>query len=271
MLRYMINKKFKENYGEKMRLKNKIAIVTGGSQGIGEAICYAYAKEGANVIVVNKNHPKIGEDVANKIKMQGGFAHAIECDVADETSVSHLIEKVINTHGRIDILVNNASVVVFKNLEEQTLEDWNFVIDTNLKGSFLMSKAVIPHMKKQKYGKIIFTTSIANTMGFPTIGPYSATKAGMLAMAKTMVAELARYNINVNCISPGSTDTPQNQLFLTDPKFIEMLARRAATGEAMQPCDLAGAAVFLASDESSAVHGLDLIVDNAQTAAVDFY
>jgi 3-oxoacyl-[acyl-carrier protein] reductase len=117
-----------------MKLKDKIAIVTGGSQGIGEAICYSYAKEGAIVVVVNKSHPEAGIKVANKIKQEGGRAEALVCDIVNENSVKNLVTQVVKKYGRVDILVNNAGVVVFKSFEEQTLDDWNYVIDTNLKG-----------------------------------------------------------------------------------------------------------------------------------------
>lgn len=247
-----------------MKLKNKIAIVTGGSKGIGAAICEAYAKEGAQVIVVNKNDPAAGIAVAEKIKQAGFQAEAMQCDVADEAAVTALVQQILNKYGRIDILVNNAGLAVFKPLEEQTLGDWNFVMDTNLKSAFLMSRAVVPIMKKQKYGKIIFIASIAATVGFATVVPYSATKGGLLAMAKSMVAELSTFNINVNTISPGTVDTPGNQTFLSDPEFLKVLAARTASGTAMQPQDIADAAVFLASDDAKAIHGLNLIVDNAR-------
>lgn len=250
-----------------MKLKNKIAIVTGGSQGIGEAICYAYAKEGATVIVTNKNNPEAGINVANKIKQEGGQAEAIVCDVADVNSVKKLIEHIVKKYNHIDILVNNAGVVIFKKFEEQTLDDWNFVIDTNLKGSFLMSQAVIPFMKKQKSGKIIFVSSVAGSIGFATVAPYSASKGGMLAMAKTMVAEFAPYNININSISPGNTETPINQQLRDNLAFVEMLAERTPSGKAyMKPEEIAGAAVFLASDDARAIHGLDLVVDEGWCA-----
>ena len=250
-----------------MKLNEKIAIVTGGSQGIGEAICYAYAKENATVIVVNKNHPESGIRVADKINKEGGKAEAVVCDVTDINSVKKLIEYISDKYNRIDILVNNAGVVVFKKIEDQTLDDWNYVIDTNLKSAFLMSQAVIPLMKKQNNGKIIFVSSVAGSIGFATVAPYSASKGGMLAMAKTMVAELAPYNINVNSISPGNTETPINQQLRNNSDFVKMLAQRTPSGRSyMKPQEIAGAAVFLASEDAKAVHGLDLIVDDGWCA-----
>lgn len=251
-----------------MRLKNKIAIVTGGSQGIGEAICYAYAKEGACVIVSNKSHLQNGRKVAEKIQQSGGRAEAILCDVSDAASVGNLVNQVNQKYGRIDILVNNAGVVVFKKIEEQTEEDWDYVLDTNLKGSFLLSRAVVPIMKKQNYGKIIFIASNAATVGFSTIAPYSASKGGMLAMARSMVSELAPYNINVNCLSPGSTATPINQILQDDPAFVALLKQKTPSGVAyMQPEEIAQAAVFLVADEAKAMHGVDLIIDHGIAAA----
>lgn len=139
-----------------MRLNNKIAIVTGGSSGIGAAIAEAYAAEGATVIIVNKNNPQNAIDIENKIKAYGGIAKAMTCDISNQTEVNQLIQQVMNQFGRIDILVNNAGTLVFKILEEHTLDDWELTINTNLKGAFLMSQAVVPFMKKQRYGKIIY-------------------------------------------------------------------------------------------------------------------
>ncbi len=246
-----------------MRLKDKVAIVTGGSQGIGEAICYAYAREGAVVIVVNKNHPELGKQVAEKIKKSGGRAEAMQCDVADEQSVQALIDAVIKKYQRVDILVNNAAIAKFKLFEEHTLDDWDHIMDVNLKGPFLMSRAVVPSMKKQHSGKIIFIASIAASQGFGLLSAYSASKGGLLALAKPMALELSRHGINVNCISPGSVDTPQTKPFITDPEFLKKISERTATGVPMQPEHLGEAAVFLASDGASAVHGVNLPVDNA--------
>ncbi len=131
-----------------MKLEGKIAIVTGGSRGIGAAICRAYAKEGATVIIVNKNNPQDGLQIANKIQQEGGLAQAISCDITNPEDVNKLVQQVIKKHDRIDILVNNAGVLIFKNFEDHTLEDWNFSINTNLTSAFLLSQAVTPYMKK---------------------------------------------------------------------------------------------------------------------------
>lgn len=254
---------------EKMKLQNKIAIVTGGSKGIGRAICESFAKEGAVVIVVNKTSPDLGKEVANEINKAGGRAESMICDISKASQVKSLVADIISKYGRIDILINNAGVVIFdKKFEEHSLDDWNHVMDINLKGPFLLSQAVTPFMKGQKYGKIIFVSSIAALVGVSSgIAPYSAAKGGVLAMAKTMVAELAPYQINVNCILPGAVKTTINQHLHNDHNALQFLSDRTPSKDTfMNPTDIAGAAVYLASEDSKAVHGLDLIIDNGWCA-----
>jgi NAD(P)-dependent dehydrogenase (short-subunit alcohol dehydrogenase family) len=249
-----------------MKLKNKVAIITGGSRGIGAAICHAYAKEGAIVIIVNKNHPEKGIEIANQIKNEGGIAQAIACDITSKDAVENLVHQVIKQYNSIDILVNNAGTLVFKNFEDHTLDEWNFVMDTNLKSAFLLSQAVVPYMKKQHKGKIIFISSLAAMRGVSGAVAYSASKGGILAMAKSMVAELASFGINVNLITPGFTATPMNQELRDDRNFMQQIKPTPSGDHVMQPVDLTGAAVFLASEDSKAVHGLDLIVDGGVAA-----
>jgi NAD(P)-dependent dehydrogenase (short-subunit alcohol dehydrogenase family) len=249
-----------------MKLKDKIAIVTGASGGIGAAIAHAYAKEGALVIVVNKNNPQKGIQVANEIKQEGGQAKAIACDVSNLNAVKNMVAQVINEYGRIDILVNNAGTLIFKNFEDETEEDWDKTLDTNLKGPFLLSQAVVPYMKKQHSGKIIFTSSLAAIRGVAGAISYSASKGGVLAMARSMVAELAQYGININLISPGFTATPMNQNFRNDPHFMEQIKFPPSGIAIMEPMDIATAAVFLASEDAKMIHGLDLIVDGGASA-----
>ena len=247
-----------------MELKNKIAIVTGGSRGIGEQVCYAYAKEGATVIVVNKQNSKKTKEVVDAITRAGGNADAISCDVSDEASVNNLVATVIEKYGRIDILFHSAGIVLFKKLEDHTLEDWRHSINTNLTSAFLLSRATVPLMKTRQYGKLIFVSSVAGSYGFSDITAYSASKGGLIAFMKSLMVELAPFKINVNCLSPGNVMTDINEKFWRDPEVITAAKKRTPSGVAyMPPSDIAGAAVFLASDAANAVHGLDLIVDNA--------
>ena len=247
-----------------MNLNNKIAIVTGGSRGIGEAICYSYAKEGATVIVVSYKNEQLGQVIANKIIAGGGNAEALSCDIRNKDAISRLVEYVINKYNRIDIVVHSAGVLVLKPMEEQTLEDWDYVMDTNLKGPFLLSQAVIPYMKKQRYGKIIFISSLAAFKGGTPRTSYGASKGGLVGLAKAMVAELAEYNINVNCILPGNVATNMNlERRQCNPDLVESLRKRTPNGKAfMSPSDVTGAALYLASELSDAVNGIDLVIDN---------
>lgn len=246
-----------------MRLKDKVAIVTGGSQGIGKAIAKGYGREGANVVVVNAGRPERGQETADEIKAEGGSAVAKQADVSDKASVSSMVDEVVDEFGTVDILMQGAGVMINKPIEEYTEDDWDKMMDVNLKGAFLTAQAVVPVMKKAGSGKIIFIASVAATRAFPNALPYCASKGGVLMVAKALAAEIAKDGINVNAISPGNTATPLNQHLQDDPEFVKLLEERTPTGRAYITTDeMAGAAIFLASDEASAVHGLDMVVDD---------
>ncbi len=250
-----------------MKLNEKVAIVTGGSQGIGEAICYAYAREGAKVAVINSRNPERGQAVAKKIMDSGAAARSFQCDVSKRDECQGLVKNVIDTFGTVDILMNNAGIMINKPIEGYTEKEWDAMIDINLKGGFLMSQAVVPIMKEKQYGKIIFTASIAGTHAFPNAVPYCASKGGVIMIAKALAAEISKFGINVNCISPGNTATPLNQHLREDPEWVKLMASFTPTGRAyIPPEEMTGAAVFLASDDASAVHGLDLLVDDGWSA-----
>ena len=251
-----------------MKLKGKVAIVTGGSQGIGKAVAKAYAREGAQVAVVNAGNVERGQEVAREITGDGGTACAIRTDVTSKAEVAALVREVVDRYGTVDILFHGAGLMINKPVEEYTEEDWDRTIDVNLKGSFLMAQAVIPLMKAKRSGKLIFVASIAGTRAFPNAVPYCASKGGVLMIVKALAAEIAKDGINVNAISPGNTATPLNQHLQDDPEFVKLLESKTPTGRAyISPDELAGAAVFLASDDARAVHGLDMIVDDGWAAA----
>lgn len=250
-----------------MRLKDKVAIVTGGSQGIGEAICHAYSREGAKVAVVNANKPALGAAVAEKIRAGGGTARAYPCDVSSRDQVRKLVEDVTGAWGTVDILVSNAGIMINKPVEDYTEDDWDRTVDTNLKGAFLLVQAVLPVMKAKRSGKIVLMASIAATHAFPNSVPYCASKAGVWIMAKALCAEVAKFGINVNSISPGNTATPLNEHLQRDPEFVKLMQSYTPTGRAYLSTDeVAGAAVFLASEDARAIHGVDVIVDDGWCA-----
>lgn len=251
-----------------MRLENKVAIVTGGSRGIGEAVARAYGREGASVVVVNAGSPERGQEVASEISSGGGTAISVRADVTSKSDTAALVDEVLERFGTIDILFHAAGLMINKPVEEYTEEDWDRTIDVNLKGSFLMAQAVVPTMKANGRGKIIFIASIAGTRAFPNALPYCASKGGVLMIAKALSAEIAKDGINVNAISPGNTATPLNQHLQDDPEFVRLLESKTPTGRAyISVEELTGAAIFLASEEASAVHGLDLVVDDGWSVA----
>ncbi|MEE9257769.1 MAG: SDR family oxidoreductase [bacterium] len=249
-----------------MRLKDKVAIVTGGSQGIGKAICEAFGREGAKVAVVNRTAEK-GEGVASAVNGSGGTAKAFPCDVSKKSDVDAMVQGVVSEYGTVDILVGSAGIMINKEVEGYSEEEWDRTIDINLKGNFLLSQAVVPIMKGKKYGKIVFISSIAGTHAFPNAVPYCASKGGVHMITRALAAEISKFGINVNSISPGNTATPLNQHLQDDPEFVKLMASYTPTGRAyISTEEMAGAAVFLASDEASAVHGHDLIVDDGWCA-----
>ncbi len=246
-----------------MRLKDKVAIVTGGSQGIGAAISYAFGREGAKVAVANHGNMELGRAVAKKITDAGGVAMSYRCDVSNREECRTLVQEVQKTFGTVDILVNNAGVYRPNEIENIPLEEWNLIMGVNVNGCFFMAQAVVPIMKQKRSGKIIFIASVGGTNAFPTSAAYCASKGAVIMMAKTLAYDIAKHGINVNAISPGNTTTPLNEQLRRNPGFVDWIASQTPSGRAyLDTKDIAGAAVFLASEESNGCHGANIIVDD---------
>ncbi len=190
-----------------MRLKEKVALITGGASGIGRATSIIFGKEGAKVVVVDMNEEGSKETV-QLVKASGGEAMFVIADVSKTTDVQRMVKTTVDIYGRLDILVNNAGIVLTGPLEETTEEQYEKVVNINLKGVFLGSKYAIPHMKQQGGGVIVNTASIAGRVGFANQPLYCATKGGVMAMTRALALDLAPYNVRVNAVSPGNVDTP---------------------------------------------------------------
>ena len=250
-----------------MKLEGKVAIVTGSSRGIGASIARRYGREGAAVAVVGHTRRERAEAVAAEIEAAGGKAQAFCADIGAVAECERLAGEVIAAFGTVDILVNNAGVYMPGPVEEVTEEDWDAQHALNLKGAFFLSKAVVPTMKAKGAGKIINVSSIAGSSGFPQSAAYCATKGGLTNMSRALCLELASAGINVNTLSPGNIKTDMNAPLRANEGYDAKQAELTPAGIGhMDPDELTGAAVFLASADSDSVHGADLVVDNGWAA-----
>jgi NAD(P)-dependent dehydrogenase (short-subunit alcohol dehydrogenase family) len=243
-----------------MKLKNKIAIVTGSRRGIGKSIALELAKEGAEVVVSDIDLKEC-QNVCDEIKKIGSDAIAIKCDISKKRDVDAMVKKTIQEFKRIDILVNNAGVFLMKPFVQMTEKDWDFVLDINLKGVFLCTNAVAKQMVKQKGGKIISIASIAGEVGFMNSSAYCASKAGIINLTRELAMELSPHNINVNVVAPGVIATKMTEDMLKDKKTKEVLLANTPLGRVGNPEEIGKAVVFLASNDSNFITGHTLVVD----------
>ena len=244
-----------------MKLKDKIALVTGGSRGVGRSVALAYGKEGAKVVVNYTSNEKAAQEVVEAIAAMGSEAIAVKADVACKADVESLFAAGMERFGRLDILVNNAGFTRPALLLKMTEEQWDQVVDIHLKGAFLCTQAAANLMKGQNSGKIINVMSVAGLVG--TVGQinYSAAKGGVLSMTKSIARELARYNICANVISLGIVATDMSEKIRTDEKLAEIYTNRILLKRFAEAGDIAPAFVFLASDDANYITGQLLCVD----------
>jgi len=244
-----------------VKLKEKVALITGSSRGVGRAIALAYAREGANIVVNYTSNKEAGEEVVAAIREKGGSAILFKADVVKAAEAEALVQKGIEEFGRLDILVNNAGFSRPAMLLKMSEDQWDQVIDIHLKGAFLCTQFAARHMKEQNRGKIINVTSVAGIVG--TVGQinYSSAKGGLLSFTKSAARELARYNICVNVISLGIVATDMTEKIRTDEKLKEIYMNRILLKRFAEADDISPAFVFLGSDESSYITGQLLCVD----------
>jgi 3-oxoacyl-[acyl-carrier protein] reductase len=243
------------------RLEGKAAVVTGGGRGIGRAICLAYAKEGADVVVNYASKDQPAQEVVEMVKKMGRKAEAVKGNVAVKADADRIIQTAIDNFGKIDILVNNAGVSKPNMLYKMTEEQWDEVIDIHLKGPFLCIQAASKYMIEKKYGKIINMTSSAGLWGTKGQINYSSAKGGIIALTKSAARELAGYGITVNVVQPGYVSTEMTEKIRTDPKLKEIYIGRVLLGRFAEPEEVAQTFVFLASNESNYITGQLICVD----------
>jgi len=243
----------------KLSLENNVAIVTGGTRGIGRAIALEFADRGAAVVVNYNKSPESAEEVVKKIQEAGGKAAAFQADVSDFKQAEALVKFAIDTFGDLHILVNNAGITRDQLIMMMPEADWDAVINTNLKSTFNCSKAAVKHMMRKRTGRIINMASVAGQMGNPGQTNYSASKGGQIAFTKALAREVSARNITVNAIAPGFVDT--EILDAMTPEALEAALKLVPLGRKGKPEEIAFTATFLASDGAAYITGQVIGVD----------
>src|SRR5262245_46066438 len=241
-------------------LSGKVAIVTGTSRGLGQYFARALASAGADLVITSRDPNKLN-DFEREIRALGRNALSLPLDVRDFNSIQQMVNAAAGHFGKIDFLVNNAGCNVRKPALEVTWNDWNLILDTNLRGTFFVAQAVARHMAERKYGRIINIGSVTCVAGYAGLGPYGASRGGVKQLTMSLADDWGIHGITVNCLAPGWFKTAQNAVMYENKEWVEYLCDRIPLKRPGQPQDLDGAVVFLASDASAYVTGQTLLVD----------
>ena len=251
-----------------MKLNGRVALITGGTEGMGFATARLFLKEGAKVVITGRSQEKGRKAIRSLGRL--GEVEFIRGDVSRSEDEKRMVERTVKRFGKLDVLFNNAGVYLEKLAEDTTEDDWDRVLDINLKGTFLVTKFAIPYMKKQRSGSIINNSSDAGLVGNRACPAYCASKGAITIMTKAMALDYAKYNIRVNCVNPGTIDTPMLACEVrasSDPKsYLKRTNEEHPIGRIGRPEEVANAVLFLASDQSSFVTGAALSVDGGLTA-----
>jgi NAD(P)-dependent dehydrogenase (short-subunit alcohol dehydrogenase family) len=254
------NNEYTVKEGSTMRLENKVAIVTGGANGIGEAYSKGLASEGSSVVIADLDE-KRGKEVVGEIEKSGGKALFIRTDVSRKQDAEKMVQVTVDQFGSVEILVNNAGILFTAPVEETTEEMWDKLLAVNVKGLFFCSQAAVLEMKKKKSGKIINISSIAAIGAQAGICAYSSTKGAVLTITKVFALELAKYNIQVNAILPGTTNTGMAKAAMANPDWTRQITEGIPMKRLGETRDLLGAVLYFASSDSDYCTGQTLIVD----------
>lgn len=252
-----------------MRLKNKTAIVTGSSQGIGRAIALRFAGEGANVVINYNRNPQGAEEALREIEAAGGSGLIVQADLGKLADIKKLMATAIEHFGRVDILVNNAGLETHAPFWEVKEEDYDKVLNVNLKGVFFTTQEFVRHLMLDnshgRKGKVVNISSVHEELPFPNFSAYCVSKGGLKMLTRNLAVELGSMGININNIAPGAVETPINSKLLNDPMKLGALLNQIPLGRLGQPADVSGLAVFLSSDDADYVTGATYYVDGGLT------
>jgi NAD(P)-dependent dehydrogenase (short-subunit alcohol dehydrogenase family) len=249
-------------------LTGRVAIVTGTSRGLGQQFGRALAKAGADLVLTSRNRDSLAA-FESEIKTLGRHALSLELDVRNLESISRMVEAADAEFGHIDILVNNAGCNIRKPALDVTWDDWNLILETNLRGSFFVAQAVARHMIRRRYGRIINIGSVTSVAGYAGLAPYGASRGGIRQMTMSLADDWGPHGITVNCLAPGWFRTDQNKILYEDKEWVEYLSDRIPLKRPGKPEDLDAAVVFLASESSRYITGQTLLVDGGiSTGAV---
>lgn len=249
-----------------MKLKNKTAIITGSSQGIGRGIAERFAQEGANIVVNYIGNMEMANEVVQNAQSVGAKAIAVQGDVSKFEDINKLFDAAIEAFGQVDILVNNAGVERHAPFWEVTEKDYDFVMNVNTKGTFFASQIMAKHLiENKRRGKIVNISSVHEDLPFPNFTAYCVSKGGIKMLTRNLAVELGQFGINVNNIAPGAIETPINRNLLNNPMKLNYLLGQIPLKRLGKPEDVAGLAVFLSSDEADYVTGSTFFVDGGLT------
>lgn len=248
-----------------MRMQNKTAIVTGGAQGIGKAYAVGLAREGANVVIADLDEAK-GKEVEAAIKALGGKALFVRTNISKKSEATALVKKTVDTFGSLDALVNNAAILEAQPVCEITEENWDKHMAVNAKGTLFCSQAAAEVMKKQKHGKIVNISSIGALAAQAGLCSYHSTKAAVLTITRSLALELVPWNIQVNAVVPGTTNTGMAERAMSDPNFTKQVVDPIPVGRLGKPEELLGAVLYFASSDSDYCTGQTLVVDGGVLA-----